>query len=335
MFRKSLNLSRALAVLVVAAAAIAPALSSAQAYPNKPIRLVVPFAPGGTTDIVARIVADQLGKELGQTVLVENRAGGGGSVGMNEVAKAAPDGYTIGVATVSTMAVNPATNPKIPYNNFNDFIPLTNMASTPNVLTVNPKVAAKNFNEFLALLKKEPGKFSFASSGTGGIGHMMGELFQASTGTDMVHIPYKGAGPAVIDVVGGQVPVLFDNLPSSKGQIDANMKDDATGMRLLAVAAPKRLAAYPNVPTFAELKLNDVNDPAWYGLVVPAKTPKDIADKITAAAVKAVNHPTTREKLAQQGADPIANTSAQFAAQIKTEFDKMKALAAKRNIKLD
>jgi tripartite-type tricarboxylate transporter receptor subunit TctC len=164
---------------------------------------------------------------------------------------------------------------------------------------------------------------------------MMGELFQAATNTDMVHIPYKGAGPAVIDVVGGQVPVLFDNLPSSKGQIDANMQDPTKGMRLLAVAATKRLAAYPNVPTFAELGLNDVNDPAWYGLVVPAKTPKEIVDKLTAAAIKAVNNPAVREKLAQQGADPIANTQAQFTAQIKTEFDKMKSLAAKRNIKLD
>jgi tripartite-type tricarboxylate transporter receptor subunit TctC len=328
MFRKTVTALAA--VLAVSAGA-----AFAQSYPNKPIKLIVPFAPAGTTDIVARLVADQLGKELGQSIIVENRAGGGGSIGTNEVAKSAPDGYTIGMATVSTMAVNPATNPKIPYNNFNDLIPITNLASTPNVLTVNPKVAAKDFKEFLALLKKEQGKLSFASSGTGGIGHMMGELFQVATGTDMTHIPYKGAGPAVIDVVGGQVPVLFDNLPSSKGQIDANMKDPATGMRLLAVASLKRLPIYPNVPTFAELGLNDVNDPAWYGLVVPAKTPKEIVDKIAAAAIKAVNNPAVREKLAAQGADPIANTQAQFSAQIKVEFDKMKALAAKRNIKLE
>lgn len=328
MFRRTVT---ALAAIL----AVSAGAAFAQGYPNKPIKLIVPFAPAGTTDIVARLVADQLGKELGQSVIIENRAGGGGSVGTNEVVKSAPDGYTIGMATVSTMAVNPATNPKIQYNNFADLIPISNLASTPNVLTVNPKVAAKDFKEFLALLKKEPGKFSFASSGTGGIGHMMGELFQASTDTDMVHIPYKGAGPAVIDVVGGQVPVLFDNLPSSKGQIDANMQVPASGMRLLAVASMKRLALYPNVPTFAELGLNDVNDPAWYGLVVPAKTPKDIVDKITAAAIKAVNNPAVREKLAAQGADPIGNTQAQFAAQIKTEFDKMKALAAKRNIKLE
>jgi tripartite-type tricarboxylate transporter receptor subunit TctC len=328
MFRKTIS-------TVAAVLAVTAGSAFAQTYPNKPIKLIVPFAPAGTTDIVARLVADQLGKELGQSVIVENRAGGGGSVGTNEVVKSAPDGYTIGMATVSTMAVNPATNPKIPYNNFTDLIPICNLASTPNVLTVNPKVAAKDFKEFLALLKKEPGKFSFASSGTGGIGHMMGELFQAATGTDMVHIPYKGAGPAVIDVVGGQVPVLFDNLPSSKGQIDANIAEPTSGMRLLAVASLKRLSAYPNTPTFAELGLNDVNDPAWYGLVVPANTPKEIVDKIAAAAIKALNNPAVREKLAAQGADPIGNTQAQFAAQIKAEFDKMKALAAKRNIKLE
>jgi tripartite-type tricarboxylate transporter receptor subunit TctC len=301
----------------------------AQSYPNKPIRLIVPFAAGGTTDIVARTVADQLGKELGQPIIVENRGGGGGSIGANEVAKAAPDGYTVGMATVSTMAVNPAANPKIPYNNLTDFIPVTNFAAVPNVLVVNPSVPANSVQELIALLKKEPAKYSFASSGTAGIGHMMGEMFLAATGTDMVHIPYKGAGPAVIDVVGGQVPVMFDNLPSSKSQIDAKK------LRALAVAAPKRLSFYPDVPTFAEVGLKDVNDQAWYGLVAPAKTPKDIIDKLHAAAVKAVNNPAVKEKLAAQGADPVGNTPAEFTAQIKVEFEKMKNIVTKKGIKLD
>ena len=305
------------------------AISYAQAYPNKPIKIIVPFAPAGTTDIVARIVADQLGKELGQSIIIENRAGGGGSIGTNEVAKAAPDGYTIGVATVSTMAVNPAANPKIPYNNFKDFLPISNMASTPNLLAVNPNVAAKDFKEFIALLKKEPGKLSYATSGTGGIGHMMGELFQFVTGTEMLHIPYKGAGPAVTDVVGGTVPVLFDNMPSSKAQIDAGK------MRLLAVASAKRLPYFPNTPTFAELKINEVNDPAWYGLVVPANTPADIVAKLHAAVVKAVNHPAVKEKLNTQGADVIGNSPAEFAAQIKAEFDKMKNFVNKKGFKLE
>jgi tripartite-type tricarboxylate transporter receptor subunit TctC len=321
-------ISRALAAVAVGLAVL-PGFAGAQAYPNKPIRLIVPFAPAGTTDIVARIVADQLGKELGQTVIVENRGGGGGSIGANEVAKSAPDGYTLGVATVSTMAVNPAANAKIPYNNFTDFIPVTKWVGVPNLLAVHPSVPAKDIKEFIELLKKNPTKYAFATSGTAGIGHMMGELFLTASGTDMVHIPYKGAGPAVIDVVGGQVPVLFDNLPSSKAQIDAGK------LRLLAVAAPKRLPAYPNIPTFAELGMPEVNDPAWYGLVVPAKTPKEIVDKLYAASVKAVNTPAIKEKLAQQGAEPVGNTPAEFARDIKVEYDKMKAIVVKKGIKLD
>ncbi len=316
-------------IVTAAAAALMPAVSNAQAYPNKPIKLIVPFAAGGTTDIVARIIANQFGVELGQAIIVENRGGGGGSIGANELAKSAPDGYTLGMATVSTMAVNPAANAKIPYNNMTDFIPVTNFAAVPNVLTVHPSVPAQNLKEFIDLLKKNPGKYSFASSGTAGIGHMMGELFQSSTGTDLVHIPYKGAGPAVLDVIGGQVPVLFDNLPSSKAHIDAGK------MRLLAVAAPKRLSFYPNIPTFAEAGLPDVNDRVWYGLVVPAKTPKEIVDKLHAAAVKAVNNPAVREKLAAQGADPVANTPAEFSAQIKVEYEKMKTIVTKKGIKLD
>ncbi len=317
------------AITVASVAAVAPAISHAQAYPNKSIKMIVPFAAGGTTDIVARIIANQFGTELGQTIIVENRGGGGGSIGANEVAKSAPDGYTLGVATVSTMAVNPAANAKIPYNNLTDFIAVTNFAAVPNVLTVHPSVPAQNLKEFIELLKKNPGKYSFATSGTAGIGHMMGELFMAATGTDMVHIPYKGAGPAVIDVIGGQVPVLFDNLPSSKAHIDGGK------MRLLAVASPKRLPFYPNVPTFAEAGLADVNDRAWYGLVVPAKTPKEIVDKLHAAAVRAVNHPAVTEKLAALGTEPVANAPAEFAAQIKVEFEKMKNIVVKKGIKLE
>ncbi len=323
------KLSIAVRIATLATALFVPLSVFAQGFPNKPIRLIVPFAAGGTTDIVARIVADQMGRELGQAVIIENRGGGGGSIGANEVAKATPDGYTLGVATVSTMAVNPAANPKIPYNNLTDFIPVTNFVTVPNILAVHPSVPAKDIKEFIALLKKNPGKYSFATSGTAGIGHMMGELFLSASGTDMVHIPYKGAGPAINDVLGGQVPVLFDNLPSSKAHIDAG------SFRLLAVAAPKRLAAYPNIPTFAEIGMKEVNDPAWYGLVAPAKTPKEIVDKLYAAAVKAVNAPATKEKLAQQGADPLGNTPAEYAAQIKIEYEKMKAIVIKKGIKLD
>lgn len=312
----------------LAAAAALPLMAIAQDYPNKPIRLIVPFAPGGTTDIVARIVADPLGKALGQTVVVENKGGAGGAIGATEVARANADGYTLGVATVSTMAVNPAANAKLSYK-ISDFAPISNIAGVPNVLVVNPAVPANDIKAFIDLLKKNPNKYSYASSGTAGIGHMMGELFLAGSGTDMVHVPYKGAGPALIDVVGGSVPVMFDNLPSSIGHI----KDGR--LRALAMAAPKRLEAFPNVPTFAEVGLKDVNDQAWYGLLAPAKTPEAIQKKLRDALVQVLSQPEIRDKLKQQGAEPIGNTPTEFKAQIDAEYNKMKAIVDKKGIKLE
>ncbi|MFN7573232.1 MAG: tripartite tricarboxylate transporter substrate binding protein BugE [Betaproteobacteria bacterium] len=316
--------------LTLAACALLPLAVAAQSYPNKPVRLIVPFPPGGTTDIVARIVADELGKNLGQPVVVENRGGGGGAIGATEVAKAAPDGYTIGVATVSTMAVNPACNPKLPYKSPDDFAVITNLAAVPNVIAVNPqRVKAQNMDEFVKFLKANPGKLSFASSGTCGIGHMMGELFKVASGTFIVHIPYRGAGPALNDVLAGQVEILFDNIPSSLPHIQSGK------LRALAVAAPQRLAAVPNVPTLAELKMPSVNDQVWYGLLAPAKTPDDIVKKIHDAAVKTLANPAIREKLQQQAATPVGNTPAEFRAQIVAERDKMIDLVKRQGIKLE
>jgi tripartite-type tricarboxylate transporter receptor subunit TctC len=322
------TLARRLAL--VACAALLPLAASAQSYPSKPVRLIVPFPPGGTTDIVARIVADELGKNLGQPVVVENRGGGGGAIGATEVAKAAPDGYTIGVATVSTMAVNPACNPKLPYKSPDDFATITNLAAVPNLIAVNPqRVKAQNMDEFVKFLKANPGKMSYASSGTCGIGHMMGELFKVASGTYIVHIPYRGAGPALNDVLAGQVEILFDNIPSSLPHIQSGK------LRALAVAAPQRLAAVPNVPTLAELKMPSVNDQVWYGLVAPAKTPDDIVKKIHEAAVKTLANPAIREKLQQQAATPVGNSPAEFRAQIVTERDKMIDLVKRQGIKLE
>ncbi|HYD60881.1 MAG TPA: tripartite tricarboxylate transporter substrate binding protein BugE [Noviherbaspirillum sp.] len=305
------------------------ASAHADNYPSKPITLIVPFAPGGTTDIVARIVADKLGKELGQTVVVENRGGGGGSIGAAAISKATPDGYTIGVSTVSTHAVNAACNPKLGYDPISGFAPITNMARTPNVLTVNSKFPAQDFKQFLEQVKKNPGKLNYATSGTCSIQHMVGEQFKASTGTFILHIPYRGAGPALNDLLGGQVDMMFDNLPSSMSHIQAGK------LRPLAIAWNKRLDALPNVPTFAELGLKQVNDPAWYGLVAPPKTPEDIIKKLNAAAVKVLNMPEVKDRLKQQGAEPVGNTPSEHAAEIKAELEKMKNVVTKQGIKFD
>lgn len=327
----SIELRRALAAIVSCAAAwLAAAPATAQTYPAKPIRLIIPFPPGGTTDIVGRLVADQLGKQLGQPVVVENRGGGGGAIGASEVAKAAPDGYTLGIATVSTMAVNPACNPKLPYDSLKDFKPITKLAAVPNVVVVNPgKVPAKDMAEFVALLKSQPGKLSFATSGTCGIGHMMGELFKVASGTYILHIPYRGAGPALNDVLAGQVEIMFDNLPSSVPHIQSGK------LRALAVAAPKRLDILPNVPTFAELKMAPVNDMAWYGLVAPAGTPDAVVARVQEAAAKVLASPEMREKLRLQGATPVGNTPAEFRKQIEVERAKMIDLVKRQGIKLD
>lgn len=317
-------------LLASALLAFAPVVAFAQGYPTKPIRLIVPFAPGGTTDIVARLLADPLGKELGQPIVVENRGGGGGAPGAAELARAAPDGYTLGMATVSTMAVNPACNPKLPYKSPDDFAMITNLVGVPNVVAVHPgKVSAQNMAEFVKMLKANPGRLSYASSGTCGIGHMMGELFKATSGTFMVHIPYRGAGPALNDVLAGQVEVLFDNIPSSLPHLQAGK------LRALAVAAPKRVEQLPNVPTFAELNMVPVNDQVWYGLLAPAKTPDEIVKKLHAAAVKVLAQPDVRAKLTQQTAVPIGNTPEEFRKQIVTERDKMIDLVRRQGIKLE
>lgn len=301
----------------------------ADTYPSKPITLIVPFAPGGTTDLVARVVADKLGKELGQTVVVENKAGAGGALGANAVARAAPDGYTLGISTISTHAVNAACNPQLPYDPITSFTPITNLARTPNVLTVTSKFPAQDFKQFLELVKKNPGKFNYASSGVCSVLHMMGEQFKVSTGTFITHMPYRGSGPALIDLLGGQVEMMFDNLPSSVGHIQTGK------IRAIAVAAPKRVEGLPNVPTFAELGLPKVNDPAWYGLVAPAKTPDAIVMKLNAAAAKVLSLPDVREKLKQSGSESAANSPAQHAAEIKSELEKARAVVQKQGIKLE
>ena len=309
--------------------AVAAGAAAAQAYPNKVVKLQVPFAPGGTTDIIARVISEPLGRALGQSVVIENKAGGGGIIGANETAKSAPDGYSLGMGTVSTTAANPAINPKMPYNVETDFTPIINIAATPNLIAVHPNFPAKNYKDFVAVLKKSPGKYSYASSGTGGIGHLQTELWKNLQGVFVTHIPYSGAGPALRDTVGGQVEIIFDNVPSALPHIKAGR------LVALAVAAPTRLAAMPDVPTFKELGLEPVNRMAYYGIVGPRGLPREVVDKVNAATRKALEDPAVRKRIEDTGSVVLGNTPEQFAQQMKDELAVYRKVVESAKLKLD
>ena len=311
---------------LVASCAIA-ASAFAQSYPTRSIKMIVPFAAGGSTDIIARFTAAQLTKDLGQAVVVENIGGAAGALGTMQGMNAAPDGYTLIIATVSTMIVYPAAHPKPQYT-LDNFVPITNIASMPNIITVTPSFPAKDLKEFIAVLKANPDKYSYATSGIGSINHMLGESFQAYSGTKLVHVPYKGSGPAMQDVMGGQVNILFDQFPSSKGQID-NGK-----LKAIGAISPQPIPGYPNVMTMEAGGLKGFTDEAWYGLLAPKGTPPDVVAKLTDAMKKALANPDLRAKLEGVGARPVGNTAQEFAAQIRREQESMKKLVKERNIQL-
>lgn len=311
------------------ALACAGTAAMAQSYPTKPIKLLVPFAPGGTTDIVARVIAEPLSRELGQSVIVENKGGGGGILGALETSRAAPDGYSLGIATVSSTATNPAINPKIPYNTLTDFTPIINVAATPNVLAINPKFGPTDHAGLLAKLKASQGQFSYASSGTGGIQHMLMELYKNLTGTFITHIPYRGAGPALNDAVAGQVPMILDNLPSALPFI----KDKR--LLAIAVAAPTRLDVLPDVPTFKEIGLEPVNRMAFYGILGPKGLPKEVVDKLNAATKKVLQDPAVRKRIEDTGSLVIGNSPEEFAQQIKNEYEVYKKVVMEQKLVLE
>jgi len=297
----------------LALASAYPLSAWANNYPNKPVRLIVPYAPGGTTDIIARIIAAQLQNELKQSFVIDNHPGAGGSVGSVFAAKQPADGYTLVMLVESSHAVNPNVYQKTSYDPIKDFAPISNIADVPNVLVVNPKFPAKDLKEFIAKLKANPGKFSFGSSGNGGLSHLNGEIFEHVTGTNMLHVPYKGLGPALAALLGGQVDAVFDNIPSSSGMLQGGQT------RALAVAAKTRLEILPQVPTYEEAGLPQLNTPSWFGIGAPAGTPDSILDTLNKAVRAALAKPDVAASIGKQGAVPSPMSRAEFSQLIARE----------------
>ncbi len=303
-------------VCALALLGLAPAATAQDAYPTKPIRLVVPFAAAGPTDIIARLVAQKMTESLGHQIVIDNRGGAGGNLGSDIVAKAPGDGYTLLMGTVATHAINAALYPKMPYDPIKDFEPISLLVIVPGVLMVHPSVPAKNLQEFIALLKANPKKYSYASSGNGTPLHLSGELFKTMAGVEMEHVPYRGSGPALIDAVSGQVPGMFDLLPSALPYI----KDGK--LRALAVISPKRVETLPDVPSMDESGLKGYETYTWNALFAPAKTPAAVIQKLNDAANKAIADPATRAKLIGLNAQVVGTTPQQLGDHVKAELAK-------------
>lgn len=311
---------------------IAGLLAAAQAqaaFPERPVTLVVPFAAGGSTDVVARVIAEKMSEDLGQQVIVQNVAGAGGSLGAGNVARAEPDGYTILMGTVATHALNPLILKNKPYDAEADFTPVSLLVLVPNVLVVNPELPAKSVGELLALLKAEPDKWSYASSGNGTPLHLSGELFKSMAGVTMEHIPYKGSGPALNDLLGNQVSIMFDNLPSSSAHIKAGT------LRALAVTTAERAQSFPDVPTMAEAGLAGYETYTWNALFAPKDTPKEVVDRLNAAAVKAMADPGVAERMKEFSATIVASSPEELATHVKAEIAKWTPVVKDANVQMD
>jgi tripartite-type tricarboxylate transporter receptor subunit TctC len=307
----------------------AAGLAAHAQYPNKPIRIIVPFAPGGNVDITARLVAPALQEILGQPVVVENKPGAGGTIGADQVVKSAPDGYTLLMGSNSTFSVAPSLYPRNPYNPLRDFAPVSMIASAPFVLVTNPGVAAKDARELVALAKSEPGKLTMSSAGTGSSNHLVGELFQEISGTKFTHVPYKGSGQALTDLMGGQVQLHFDQITSAASHIQAGK------LKPLLVTAPVRVKMLPDIPTAAEAGYPSFEATNVTGLIAPAGTPRDVIEKLNAATQKAIAQPAIREKFAGIGAEATGGTPEQFAAYIRDDLSKWTRIVKDANVKVD
>ena len=322
------TIGRILACLWIVAAA--GAAHAQGAYPGKPIKLVVPFLPGGTTDIIGRAVAAELTKALGQQTVVENRPGAGGNIGAEQVAKAAPDGYTLLVCTVGTHGINQSLYGKLPFDPVKDFAPVTLVAMVPNVLVVPPSFPAGNVKDLIALVKSKPGKFNYASSGNGTSIQLSAELFKTMTGTFIAHIPYRGSSQALTDLMAGQVDMMFDNLPSALPHIKAGR------LKALGLTSAKPSPALPGVPTIEQAGgLKGFEASSWFGVVAPAGTPREIVIKLQQTIAKSLGSPEMRERLVAQGAEPVGDTPEQFADYIKSELAKWAKVVKASGAKVD
>ncbi|AEB86826.1 tripartite tricarboxylate transporter substrate binding protein [Alicycliphilus denitrificans] len=317
---------RTLAALALWACA---ALAHAQSYPAKPVRIIVPYPAGGTTDIIARIAAAQLAERLRQPFVVENRAGASGAIGAVAVAQSAPDGYTLVMGTASSHGINSALQKNLPYDAVKDFAPVTVVASTPNIVVVHPSVPAKTLGELLALAKAQPGKINFGSTSPGGSPHMSAELLKMMAGVDMAHVPYKGAAPMLTDLIGGQIQAGFDNLPSTIGFVRGGK------VRALAVTTPQRWPGAPDIPTVAESGVPGYEVSGWFGLLAPAGTPKSVLDTLQSAVAQAVQQPEVARQLRDLGAEPVANKPEAFARDIAADVEKWRKVVQATGVRLE
>ena len=321
---------RTLALILLAAIAlVAPPMAGAQAYPSRPVKLVVPFPPGGSLDIAGRLIAQRLTEMWGQAVVVENKPGAGGNIGADFVAKSTPDGYTILLGALSTHAVNPKLYAKMPYDAVKDFAPITLIATTPNVLVVNAATPVGNVREFIAWTRANPGKLAFGSGSNGSAGHLAGELYKVDTGTDAVHIPFKGGAPATQALLAGDTQFMFDNLANAMAQVKAGK------LKALAVTTAERSKLVPELPTMAEAGLQGFDISTWYGLFAPAGTPTAIVAKWNADVTKILTTPDVRAKLMADGAEPAPDTPEQFAQMISRELAKYARIIKASGAKVD